>query len=93
MLVTFDLRIGLLVVLYFFTCVVCEKRYGTLGKSLYVAGEQQRSLGKTFLINKYAEEESPSLERRKRDASVSTTPALEKNITTWVTDHFLIRFN
>lgn len=93
MLLKFDLRIGLLAVIYFFTCAVCEKQYGTQGDSLYVAEEQQRGLGKTIIINRVTEEETPSLERRKRDASVSSTPALEKNITTWVTVHFLIRFN
>ncbi|XP_073946301.1 sortilin-related receptor-like isoform X2 [Choristoneura fumiferana] len=85
MLLTFDLRIGLLAVIIFFTCVVRGKQYGTPGNTLYVAEEQQRGLGKTFQINRFVEEESPSLERRKRDASVSSTPALEKNITTWTT--------
>ncbi|XP_063385358.1 sortilin-related receptor-like [Cydia fagiglandana] len=83
MLVTLDLRIGIFAIIYLFTCAVCIQ-YGSPGNTLYVAEESQRGLGKTIVINR-AEEEGSSLERRKRDASESTPPALQKNITTWTT--------
>lgn len=85
MLLAFGRGIGFIVLVCLLSCVVSLRQYGTPGKTLYVAQDLQQSRGKLQVINRYGEnEDSPLLERRKREATTLTTPAIPKNISTWV---------
>lgn len=87
MLITLGRRVVFIALVYLFSCALSVQYDGT---SLYVA--QEPMVNKRFVIDRGAEEPA-QLERRKRDASTSPPAALEKNISTWVTVHFLIIFN
>lgn len=87
MLVAFGRRVVFITLVYLFSCALSVHHDD---KSLYVA--QDPIVNRRFMINK-GDEDTAHLERQKRDASTSPPAALQKNISTWVTIHFLIIFN
>ena len=94
MLLAFGRGIGFIVLVCLLSCVVSLRQYGTRGNTLYVAEDSQQSRGKLQVINRYAEnEDSPGYERRKREATTLTSPAIQKNISTWVMVHILIKYD
>lgn len=93
MFVAFGRRITFIVLVNIISCAWCLRQYGTPGDTLYVA-DGEESTGKLTIINRFSDEEQHSqLERRKRDAAPTTPPAAaaQKNISTWVTIHFLVK--
>lgn len=90
MIVVFGRRSTLFALVYLFTCVVSIRYDGEKEKTLYVAGDSKQSPG-TYFIDRV--EDNSHQGRRKRDAATSAPAALHKNISTWVTVHFLIKFN
>ncbi|XP_026730796.1 sortilin-related receptor isoform X2 [Trichoplusia ni] len=86
MLLAFGRSIGLIFFVCLLSCVVSLQQYGTPDNTLYVAKGLEESRGKSQIINRYVEnEDSERLERRKREAATLTTPAIQKNISTWTT--------
>lgn len=93
MLLPFGRGIGFIFFVCLLSCVVSLRQYGTPGNTLYVAKDLEESRGKLQVINRYVEnEDSERLERRKREAATLTTPAIQKNISTWVIVHILIKY-
>lgn len=94
MLVAFRRRVSFILFVNIISCVLSLEQYGTPGDTLYVAREEQNN-GKLTIINRFSEnQEYSQLERRKRDAvpTSTPTPAIQnKNISTWVTIHFLVK--
>lgn len=86
MFLAFGRCIVFIVLAYLLSCAL-SVQYDD--KSLYVA--QEPAVNRRFLINRG--EGTAHQERQKRDASTSPPAALQKNISTWVTVHFLIIFN
>lgn len=82
----FGRRVVFIALVYLFSCVLSLHHDG---KTLYVAREP--TVNRRFVIDRV--EDKQHLERQKRDASTSPPAALQKNITTWVTGHFLFIFN
>lgn len=94
MLLVFGRGIGFIVLVSLLSCVVSLRQYGTPGNTLYVAEDLEPSRGKLQIINRNIEnEDSSHLERRKREATTLTTPAIQKNISTWVMVHILIKYD
>lgn len=92
MLLSFGRGIGFYVLVCLVSCVISLRQYGTPGNTLYVAEDSQQSRGKLQVINRFAKsEDSSGFERRKREATTLTTPAIQKNISTWVIVHILIK--
>ncbi|CAH0625561.1 unnamed protein product [Chrysodeixis includens] len=86
MLLAFGRGIGFIFFVCLLSCVASLHQYGTPGNTLYVDKDLQDSRGKLQIINRYVEnEDSNRLERRKREAATLTTPAIQKNISTWTT--------
>lgn len=93
MLLAFGRGIGLIILVCLLSCVVSLRQYGTSGNTLFVAEDSQPSRGNLQIINRYAEnEDSSRFERRKREATL-TSPATQKNISTWVMFHILIIYH
>lgn len=86
MLVAFGPRVVFIALVYLLSCALSVQHED---KSLYVAQEPVGS--RRFVIDRG--EDTAQLERKKRDASNSPPAALQKNLSTWVTVHFLIIFN
>lgn len=76
-------RIGFIAIVYIISCVLGLRGYGDLGNTLYVADEPDNT-PKIITINTKSEYEGLNLERKKRDAPILPTPALQKNISAWV---------
>lgn len=79
-----DNRLTFLGLVFILSCSTALRQYGTPGKTLYVAEDPDTASGKLTVIERYASEASPSLERSKRQAATLNSPAVQKNISTWV---------